>query len=163
MGVAIKSRKPRRNDRRMADAVSPAKFVKVWQNAASAYEVARKLGYITTATATARAGYYRGRGIPLKFMPVGSGIDVESLKALALKCGKKTMIPSATNYKKPARTLDQVCSQVMIYLGSNPDSTSTEICRACDFRPRWFKQVVVALGYRLRQKGRAQKAKFCLR
>ncbi len=45
---------------------TPEEFVRVWQESASASEVAAKLG-IKPVTAFGRAKAYRKRGVPLKF------------------------------------------------------------------------------------------------
>lgn len=63
--------------------VSAERFVKAWQNAESASEVADELG-ITAQSAQSRAAAYRKRGVNLKKMPRAgrAKLDVDSLNDL---------------------------------------------------------------------------------
>jgi hypothetical protein len=57
--------------------------VTIWQTSATLAEAARRAG-MPVAIASARAGEYRKKGIPLKSMPRGrKRLDVAGLKALA--------------------------------------------------------------------------------
>lgn len=60
----VKKQKRNRNSYR----VSPADFVKVWQESGSAQEVADKLG-VPKHIVLARSAQYRKNNIPLKKMP----------------------------------------------------------------------------------------------
>jgi transposase len=64
--------------------VTPEQFVVAWQTSATIAEVAVRVG-MPEAIASARAGDYRKKGIPLKRMPRGrkGRLDVQGLKALA--------------------------------------------------------------------------------
>ena len=62
--------------------VSAETFVKVWQEADSGLAAAQKLG-MPYGTMMARAGYYRGRGIKLKYFGRGANpLDVAALNKL---------------------------------------------------------------------------------
>ena len=58
-------------------------FIRAWQAANSAEEVSNQLG-TKLASVTARANYYRKKGINLKKMPRKNGVrlDIEAAKAL---------------------------------------------------------------------------------
>ena len=63
--------------------VKDTDFIKVWQTGKSLKRVAEMLG-MTTRAASARAGYYRGKGIPLKKFKRGPlGSEWQELRDLA--------------------------------------------------------------------------------
>lgn len=63
-------------------------FIRTWQDCATTGEVAERLG-CTAKQATARAAYFRKKGVPLRRMPTGTpkagrpGLDVQRLARIA--------------------------------------------------------------------------------
>ena len=45
--------------------ISPEEFVKIWQSSKTLFEVSERMG-LSKKIASARAGYYRSKGVPLK-------------------------------------------------------------------------------------------------
>lgn len=76
-------------------------FVTLWQNAATASEVAERLGVSTVNVVCSRARWLREKGVPLKHFstPIEGGSrgdvltrdDLDQLRALAMKLAPKAV------------------------------------------------------------------------
>lgn len=66
--------------------LTPAEFCVIWTTSLSVKEAAERLGVLPNR-ASARASFYRRRGVKLKFMPKASSrpLDVEGLNKIISK------------------------------------------------------------------------------